>query len=81
MLPGFKSIMRGLQWRKPRKTDKFASPYPNVTKRVLGGGWVSSFRKVLKRLRMKDLCFHSLRHTFASNLVSCFFEHIRAIGS
>ncbi|HSE84505.1 MAG TPA: tyrosine-type recombinase/integrase [Thermodesulfobacteriota bacterium] len=28
----------------------------------------SSFRKVLRGLEIKDLCFHSLRHTFASNL-------------
>ena len=28
----------------------------------------SSFRKVMKRLGIKDLCFHSLRHTFVTNL-------------
>lgn len=28
----------------------------------------SSFRNILKRLGIKDLCFHFLRHTFASNL-------------
>jgi len=27
----------------------------------------SSFRKVMKCLSIRDLCFHSLRHTFASN--------------
>ena len=28
----------------------------------------SLFRKVMKRLGITDLCFHSLRHTFATNL-------------
>jgi len=28
----------------------------------------NTFRKVMKRLGIKDLCFHSLRHTFGTNL-------------
>lgn len=49
---------------KYREESKGEHVFKYKDKNSLG----SSFRKVLSNLEIKDLCFHSLRHTFASTL-------------
>ena len=62
-IPMHSEIKQTLSKYKEESEDEYVFKYKD--KNSLG----SSFRKVLRRLGIKDLCFHSLRHTFASNLV------------